>query len=146
LRLAYVALTRARHQAVVWWAGSYDARHSPLGRLLFFRDEHGDVAPFGRFTPDDAAVRARFLEVAASAGGAIAVEQASLALPTSWSPDLPEAVTLAAARFGRGLDLRWRRTSYSDITSGAYEAGVASETEEPLLGDEPDDEAPVPGA
>src|SRR5581483_10713326 len=25
LRLAYVALTRARHQAVVWWAGSYDA-------------------------------------------------------------------------------------------------------------------------
>ena len=26
LRLAYVALTRAQHQAVVWWAGSWDSR------------------------------------------------------------------------------------------------------------------------
>ena len=38
LRLAYVALTRAQHQAVVWWAGSFDSRNSPLGRLLFARD------------------------------------------------------------------------------------------------------------
>ena len=28
LRLAYVALTRAQHQAVVWWAGSWDSRNS----------------------------------------------------------------------------------------------------------------------
>ncbi|MEJ7717197.1 MAG: 3'-5' exonuclease [Thermoleophilaceae bacterium] len=35
LRLAYVALTRAQHQAVVWWAGSWDSRNSALGRLLF---------------------------------------------------------------------------------------------------------------
>jgi exodeoxyribonuclease V beta subunit len=45
LRLAYVALTRARHQVIVWWAGSYDTHRSPLTRLLFARDEHGDVAP-----------------------------------------------------------------------------------------------------
>ena len=38
---------------------------------------------------------------------------------------------LAAARFDRDLDWRWRRTSYSDITAGAYEARVASEPEEP---------------
>ncbi len=37
LRLAYVALTRARHQAVVWWAGSANARDSALSRLLFAR-------------------------------------------------------------------------------------------------------------
>ncbi|MDX7140881.1 hypothetical protein SJ263_23740, partial [Enterobacter hormaechei] len=43
LRLAYVALTRARHQAVVWWAGSYDSRHSALGRLVFARGEDGVV-------------------------------------------------------------------------------------------------------
>ena len=41
LRLAYVALTRAQHQAVVWWAGSFDSRNSPLGRLLFARDAGG---------------------------------------------------------------------------------------------------------
>ena len=37
LRLAYVALTRARHQAIVWWAGSANARDSALSRLLFAR-------------------------------------------------------------------------------------------------------------
>ena len=44
LRLAYVALTRARHQAVIWWAGSWGCRDSPLGRLLFARDEYGSSA------------------------------------------------------------------------------------------------------
>ena len=31
LRLLYVALTRARHQAVLWWAGAQDSQHSPAG-------------------------------------------------------------------------------------------------------------------
>ncbi len=144
LRLTYVALTRARHQAVVWWAGSYDSRNSPLGRLLFSRDEPGDVAVAGRFTPSDAAVRERLGELAARAPGGIAVEDSVLGLPPAWSPPLPAAATLVAAAFVRTLDLRWRRTSYSDITAGAQEPGVASEAEEPLIADEPDAEAPHP--
>ncbi|MHB8689678.1 MAG: UvrD-helicase domain-containing protein [Solirubrobacteraceae bacterium] len=144
LRLAYVALTRARHQAIVWWAGSYDARDSPLGRLLFFRDPDGNVAASGGRTPEDGAVRERFEQLAAIAPGSISVEDSLLGMPSSWSEPLPDPVTLAAARFDRGLDLRWRRTSYSDITSGAHEQHVSSETEEPLLGDEPDEEAPIP--
>ena len=60
LRLAYVALTRAQHQAVVWWAGSWESRHSPLGRLLFARDAEGNVAWEGRGTPSDEAATARF--------------------------------------------------------------------------------------
>ena len=47
LRLAYVALTRAQHQAVVWWAPSWDSRNSALGRLLFARDAEGNVPPHG---------------------------------------------------------------------------------------------------
>ena len=31
LRLAYVALTRARHQAIVWWAGSWASRQLAVG-------------------------------------------------------------------------------------------------------------------
>ena len=53
----------------------------------------------------------------------------------------PEA--LDAAAFARELDLRWRRTSFSDITAGAYEARVASEPEEVLLSDEPAAAAPL---
>ena len=53
LRLAYVALTRAKHQAVVWWAGSFDSRNSALSRLLFARDDEGNVASSGAAVPSD---------------------------------------------------------------------------------------------
>ena len=43
--------------------------------------------------------------------------------------------------FDRSLDLRWRRTSYSDITAASHEEWVTSEPEQPLLADEP----PGPG-
>ncbi|MGI8505527.1 MAG: UvrD-helicase domain-containing protein [Solirubrobacteraceae bacterium] len=137
LRLAYVGLTRARHQAVLWWAGSWDSRNSPLGRLLFSRDEHGDVAPSGTFTPDDAAFAARLGKLAERAPGAISVERATLGIPAAWTPPLPPVATLSASEFSRGLDLRWRRTSYSDITAGTHEEWVGSEPEEPMIGDEP---------
>ncbi|MEA2247791.1 MAG: exodeoxyribonuclease beta subunit, partial [Solirubrobacteraceae bacterium] len=67
LRLAYVALTRAQHQAVVWWAGSWDSRDSALVRLLFARDAEGNVASSGSSPPTDADVVARFEELAAEA-------------------------------------------------------------------------------
>ena len=72
LRLAYVALTRAQHQAVVWWAGSFDSRDSALGRLLFARDAEGNVAAAGASTPTDADAVARFEALAAAAPGCIA--------------------------------------------------------------------------
>jgi exodeoxyribonuclease V beta subunit len=53
---------------------------------------------------------------------------------------------LSAARFDRDLDWRWRRTSYSDITAGAYEARVASEPEETVVDDEEPLAAPPPAA
>ncbi len=137
LRLAYVALTRAQHQAVVWWAGSWDSRNSPLGRLLFARDAEGNVAPSGRGTPEDAAAAARFEALAAAAPGCIAVERSSLGLPVAWSGPPVAPADLEAAAFDRRLDLRWRRTSYSDITAAAYEARVGSEPEEELVSDEP---------
>src|SRR5204863_7084175 len=71
LRLAYVALTRAQHQAVVWWAGSWDSRNSALGRLLFSRDDRGNVLAAGSSTPTDAAAPARFEALAAPAPGRI---------------------------------------------------------------------------
>jgi exodeoxyribonuclease V beta subunit len=144
LRLAYVALTRARHRAVLWWAGSFDSRNSPLGRLLFARDADGNVAPEGAATPDDGAAVARFDALAAAAPGCIAVERSSLALPTAWAPPLPAPVDLVAARFDRGLDASWRRTSYTGITAGVHEANVASEPEEDVVTDERATAAPVP--
>jgi exodeoxyribonuclease V beta subunit len=137
LRLAYVALTRAQHQAVVWWAGSWNSRDSALGRLLFARGEEGNVAPAGRSTPTDTAVVARFEALAAAAPGCISVERSALAMPAAWSRPPRAPGELVASAFDRQLDWRWRRTSYSDITAGTYEARVASEPEEVVVTDEP---------
>ena len=95
LRLAYVALTRARHQVVLWWAGSWDSRNSPLARLLFNRDERGDVAPSGSSTPTDAAMLARLRKLAELAPGAISVE--------STAPR-PGGLVAAAARGAAAAD------------------------------------------
>jgi exodeoxyribonuclease V beta subunit len=143
LRLAYVAVTRARHQVVLWWAGSWDSRNAPLTRLLFSADEHGDVAAQGTSTPSDAAFAAGVEKLAARAPGCVSLERASLRLPAAWSPPLPRPARLSASAFDRGLDLRWRRTSYSDLTATVHDSWVTSEPEEPLLSDEP--AAPVAG-
>ena len=144
LRLAYVALTRAKHQAVVWWAGTRYSRNSPLARLLFAKDADGVVKAFGDSTPADAAVVERFRELAAAAPGRIAVERSALAgVPAAWSPALEPPVGLQAARFDRRLDLWWRRTSYTDITAEAHDPLVASEPERPVLSDEPETPTPV---
>ncbi len=149
LRLAYVALTRARHQAVVWWAGSFDSRDSPLGRLLFARSDNGDVEPSGGSVPTDQAVVTRFRELAQSTGGAgrvINVERSQLGPATVWRSQRTAPAQLAVSRFDRDLDLRWRRTSYSDITAASHEEWVTSEPEQPLLADEPPGPGPAAGS
>ena len=145
LRLAYVALTRAKHQAVIWWAGTWDARNGALGRLCFAQDEDGDVQAYADAVPDDATVRRRFDAIALTAPGCVSVEDADPGPPLRWAPAPGGDATLSAATFDRRLDFDWRRTSYSNITAGAYEARVASEPEQGGVEDERDAGIPLPG-
>jgi exodeoxyribonuclease V beta subunit len=142
LRLLYVALTRAMHQAIVWWAGSWESRHSPLGRLLFARGDGGVVEPEGTHTPGDAEVAARFESLAVQHPGRITVERVERADGARWAGEPQAAAELSAAAFDRRLDGRWRRVSYSGIVSVARERAVATEPEVEVLDDEP----PAPGA
>jgi exodeoxyribonuclease V beta subunit len=146
LRLAYVALTRARHQAVVWWAGSWDSRNSALGRLLFARGPDGEVPAAGAATPADAAAIARFHELAEAAEGCISVERSIVEGAAEWSGHPRGGAALSAARFDRALDRGWRRTSYSDITAGTHEPRVGSEPDEQVVVDEEPVAAPAPVA
>jgi exodeoxyribonuclease V beta subunit len=136
LRLAYVALTRAKHQAVVWWAGSFDSRNAALTRLLFSRDDGGVVAAAGAFTPTDAEALERFEALAADAPGCVSVAPSLFGSPIRWAGEARPAEALSSSTFDRELDWWWRRTSYSDLTAGTYEERVASEHEEPVVLDE----------
>jgi len=123
LRHLYVALTRAKHQAVIWWAGVQDCQHSSLGRLLLSRGPTGDVKPSGRPSePKDAEVEAELRRLAQRVPGLISVEQCSAVVPVrlgqgSFSGPPRD---LSAASFDRHLDLEWRRSSYTSITALAH--------------------------
>ena len=136
LRLLYVALTRARHQAVVWWVRTRDSRTSSLGRLLMRRP--GDAGAAASLRP--AEVPKRLEELSAASNGQISAEECGEPNAGKWQPPESAAGDLEAAGFDRHLDRGWRRSSYSSITAAEHgEAGsvVASEPEEPGTVDEP---------
>jgi exodeoxyribonuclease V beta subunit len=131
LRLFYVAVTRAQHQTVLWWAGSRDTGDSPLSRLMFDRAADGEVAPYGRKKRSDADVEAAF----ASLGPCVGVERVGPPTGARWEQAHGDAATLHAAVFDRTLDTAWRRVSYSGITRDVHAA--------PAIGSEPEDAGTV---
>ena len=138
LRLAYVALTRAQHQAVVWWAPSWDSRNSrarpPALRARRRRQRRRRRATRPRRTPQAVA---RFEGLALDALGCISVERATLG-PA-------DGVGGRAAHVQRSSPRR-ASTATSTGAGGArptatspparYEARVASEPEERVVDDE----------
>jgi exodeoxyribonuclease V beta subunit len=142
LRQAYVALTRAGQQAVLWWGPFKGPGSSPLGCLLLGRrDATGVITPV-RDVPSDDSIVALLGQVAARAPGCVAVEAVDHAPAVrSGGRDgrQERAGDLEARHFDRDLDTVWRRTSYTAITAGAHEgpgAPVASEPERAVCYDE----------
>ena len=146
LRLLYVALTRARHQAVLWWVGTTDSSRSPLGRLLTRRP--GDPGAAAGRRPKQADVMRRLHEIGEASNGNVAPEICDEPSPEIWTPERPEELHLEAAVFDRVLDRSWRRSSYSSMTASRPQDPelVSSEPEEPGTVDEPDDTVVEPGA
>jgi exodeoxyribonuclease V beta subunit len=149
LRLLYVAMTRAQCQVVASWAPGTTTPASPLHRLLFNDAIPGGLVPSTAPLPDDETARRRLEGLAAGSSGTIAVEPVADDRSVTWTPAASAAATLNAATFSRTLDLIWRRTSYSGLTAGLYEAatiaiGVASEPEVEEREDEPPEPSLVP--
>ena len=148
LRLAYVALTRAKHQAVVWWAGSWSSRDSALEPAAVRprrRRQRGGLRPAAAVRRDrasPASASSRRPRRTASASSAPAPARCRC----RYSDQLKSPAALDVASFTRELDRRWRRTSYSDITAASHEARVASEPEERVVDDEPAPPAIEPAA
>ncbi|UZN02000.1 UvrD-helicase domain-containing protein [Cellulomonas sp. S1-8] len=156
LRLAYVALTRASSQVVVWWAPSTVSASGAVGRLVLgARDAQGlppDTVPVPR---DDQA--AAGLDALAARSGSTVVHEAVDVPPPAvrWERPRGEEVPLEVAHLRRAVDTTWRRTSYSGLTAAAHDAGpagpgapdrtgVADEPEDPGIQDEADGPVPVP--
>jgi exodeoxyribonuclease V beta subunit len=129
LRLAYVALTRAKHQAVIHWVSTWDSRESSLARVLFAADLGPDDLKLP-VAPDESDVTARLHEIAQRAPGCVIVEFTEPHDGPCWkAPSIPPAA-IDVRPFRRSFDGAWRRASYSGLTSAVKDhAGVASEAE-----------------
>ncbi|MEJ7845880.1 MAG: 3'-5' exonuclease, partial [Acidimicrobiales bacterium] len=126
LRLLYVALTRARHRVVVWWATGGDAASSAFARVLLGRDPHtGAVTRLLSQRPTEQDIGGALDDLAA-AGGAIGVEMVGDATGDRYAAPVPGPAELAVARVDRGFDRCWGRTSYSALTAAAHDAGPAA--------------------
>jgi exodeoxyribonuclease V beta subunit len=151
LRLAYVALTRARHRCVVHWATTRNTPQAALAALVraglarLAGDDPGvlgadgpprsgdSTGPSGRrpprgasapAAPSPAQARGFFETLADLLDGDLAVEEVGAQ---------PAAVSLATHQrqgalsrrpFDRRLDVDWRRTSYTGIVRGVGRAGT----------------------
>ncbi len=143
-RLAYVALTRARHRAIVWFTPASGSAKTGIARVLFgpASDDAAPTAP-ALLPPDDqcrAELERRFLE-----RGAQAVEVVEVPLPAAvgvataavGTADAPgdacgdTADRLTVARLGRLLDRSAGRWSFTAMTSYA-----AIDPDDASLGDQ----------
>lgn len=141
LRQAYVALTRAQHQLVVWWATGMETKSSPLARLLLGRQGNGSISTRPAQVPrSDDEVEARMRELAARVPGRISVERVGRRRGVPWQEVPVDGRSLGISTLDRPLDTVWRRSSYTAITAASHGAGgepvVTSETEHPGVTDE----------
>ena len=137
LRLAYVAMTRAKAQVVMWWAPTYNGPNAALTRLLFGRQpgtpEVETRAGFGESDEEVDGVLRRWAEAGAFRLETTELVQAELDPP----PDPP---ALASRRFARDIDTEWRRTSYSGLIRVEEQVvGVATSEPEQAGKDDEDD-------
>ena len=137
LRLAYVALTRARSQVVAWWAPTYNGPNGALTRLIFGRGAEQaavpDRAAFGQSDDEADEVLARWAGL-----GAFRVEESRIGDSTVELADAPGS--LAARSFDRDVDTAWRRTSYSGLIRAEELVGPAPQSEPESAGTVDEDE------
>jgi exodeoxyribonuclease V beta subunit len=119
LRLLYVALTRAKHRLVLWWARPPRTSPSSLTHLL--------VAA-GDGTVDLQALAGR------SEGRIGLAEARRPATPTRWEPEAPDPQPLVAAVAERRIDRTWARWSFTGIERAARSLAAhrAPEVERPV--------------
>jgi exodeoxyribonuclease V beta subunit len=139
LRLAYVALTRAKCQVVTHWAPTTNTSASPWHRLLFGRRTESGEVPDKAPVPTDAQARDRLTAIAATSNGGVSVEPIHRRPPEALPVEASTTPELSVRTFDRTLDLMWARTSYSRLTAALHEeagARVTSEPETPGVVDE----------
>jgi exodeoxyribonuclease V beta subunit len=125
-RLLYVALTRARHHVVLWWAPYRDSARSTLTKVLFGREKAGDAVDPTTQAPVLAhrSMRERLTPILDRSAGTIDVRSIEVDPPaTVWSGREQPRPALSAVQFRGAIDAAWWRWSFTGLTEGSHGAG-----------------------
>jgi exodeoxyribonuclease V beta subunit len=123
LRLAYVALTRARHRCVVYLAMAKGVERSALGLLFSPEPDVAADQAIRMLTEPDSVILAGLDALAATSGGAVEVASIPDVAPRFVVPADPRgavAPVVPAPERARWDD-GWRRTSFSAIVAGRHD-------------------------
>jgi exodeoxyribonuclease V beta subunit len=136
LRLAYVALTRARNRCYVVWGPLYGSGQSALASLFHGRAGEGRVDLEQRLQGMDTDSLAQELAGLVERGGdAIALlacppERGRVQLPPSSSP------ALACRSFTATVDRSWQVSSFSRLTAGLHQEAYVADHDRTVLAPE----------
>ncbi|MGV8908429.1 MAG: UvrD-helicase domain-containing protein [Propionicimonas sp.] len=146
LRSLYVAVTRAQSQLTMWWSRTrVNTESSPLHRMLFRRrDSLGSPEPSYPVDCPPGDGHPGGLDWLAPAG--ILVEECLPVATSRLTPDSDRPQRLSLARFDRGIDQLWRRTSYSGLTEAVHARPPLALTAEAVVDDEPAEPISMPGS
>ncbi len=150
MRLAYVAMTRAQSQLVMWWAPTWNTPASALHRLLFGQARSkdqlaallaarsgpgaGTVIPADRVPTANESATEEILQTWADHGAFGLGEVGDGPTPPPIAQE-QSAEPLVARDFDSGwVDQQWRRTSYTALASVGEQVAFTSSSE-------PEDEA-----
>ena len=132
LRLAYVAMTRAQSQLILWWAATANTPDSGLHRLLFGRAPNRNalasylatppaqrpVAALDRADREPRGLAAEAMLTAWADAGAFSLAAVPDEVPLVRAhPPEEQADALTGRDFTRTIDRNWRRTSYSALAA-----------------------------
>ena len=150
LRSLYVAVTRAQSQVTLWWARTVaTTAASPLHRLLFRRRDLAGP-PEAAYPLDAPPGDGHPRDLAWLGAAGCRVEDCDPRPPVRLARPAGSAPALRPAGFNRGIDLHWRRTSYSGLTEAVHAQAHLAAPDDPGNGattaDEPAKDADATAA
>ncbi len=117
LRLAYVALTRAKHRTVVVWGPFKDASKSALAHL--FDAKHPLRATSGADSVEEETMLEDVRSLAHESDGAIRIRTPDAGSAPPWRGDGTTSAALVARALKRRLGPGFRTSSFTSLTAGA---------------------------
>jgi exodeoxyribonuclease V beta subunit len=128
MRLAYVAMTRARNRCYLVWGRFNRVESSALNYLFEQPPHHSRLdarAPLRIASPGEDSMRVTLERLCAGSGTNILVRDIPVRIPPRYESPAPRETRISFRELSRSIDLSWKVSSFTSLVSGAHAGGEA---------------------